>query len=435
MMGEPVGRQDRLFYEFDLEDMVPADHLLRRINAALDLSWLRGEMRPHYSHLGCPSVCPELMVRMLLVGYCYSIRSEGLGLEDKVPDHSTFSVNRLGRFRESDILRKVFDEVVCGCMKAGLVGGEGFAVDATVIEANASRFQRVEGAEVDWSEKQRASRPVQEYLVALESENPPINPDQEPKAMSPSDPAAAWTTRGRHKVMFGYSLNYLIDLEGSVILDVEETPTRISKEVDATETMIERTEQRFALKPKYLAGDVAYGTGEMLGWLVEHKIDPHIPVWDRSERDDGTFMRADFSYDKERDIYVCPAGKTLKTTGRMKDGKTLYYRASKLDCDLCSFKMKCCPKSPERRVSRDINEAARDYTRTLMDTKAYRIARAERKKIETLFGEAKSVLSMMRLRLRGLTGARDEFLLTATVQNLKRLVDRTARPPPQPTMA
>jgi transposase len=452
MMGEPVGRQDRLFYEFDLEDMVPADHLLRRINAALDLSWLRGEMRPHYSHLGCPSVCPELMVRMLLVGYCYSIRSErrlcqevkvnlayrwfcGLGLEDKVPDHSTFSVNRLGRFRESDILRKVFDEVVCGCMKAGLVGGEGFAVDATVIEANASRFQRVEGAEVDWSEKQRASRPVQEYLVALESENPPINPDQEPKAMSPSDPAAAWTTRGRHKVMFGYSLNYLIDLGGSVIPDVEETPTRISKEDDATETMIERTEQRFALKPKYLAGDVAYGTGEMLGWLVEHKIDPHIPVWDRSERDDGTFMRADFSYDKERDIYVCPAGKTLKTTGRMKDGKTLYYRASKLDCDLCSFKMKCCPKSPERRVSRDINEAARDYTRTLMDTKAYRIARAERKKIETLFGEAKSVLSMMRLRLRGLTGARDEFLLTATVQNLKRLVDRTARPPPQPTMA
>ena len=153
MMGAPVGRQDRLFYEFDLEDMVPGEHLLRRIDAVLDLSWLRGEMRPHYSHLGCPSVCPELMVRMLLVGYCYSIRSErrlcqevkvnlayrwfcGLGLEDRVPHHSTFSVNRLGRFRESDILRKVFDEVVCGCMKSGLVGGEGFAVDASVIEAS-----------------------------------------------------------------------------------------------------------------------------------------------------------------------------------------------------------------------------------------------------------------------------------------------------------
>ena len=148
--------------------------------------------------------------------------------------------------------------------------------------------------------------------------------------------------------------------------------------------------------------DLSWLRGEMLGWLVEHKIDPHIPVWDKSERDDGTFMRADFAYDKERDIYICPAGKTLKTTGRMSDGKTLYYRASKRDCDLCPFKMKCCPKSPARRVSRDINEAARDYTRALMETKAYRISRAERKKIETLFGKAKSILSMVRLRLRGL---------------------------------
>jgi hypothetical protein len=226
-----------------------------------------------------------------------------------------------------------------------------------------------------------------------------------------------------------------MDMEGSVILDVEATPTRISKEVDATETMIERTEERFDLKPEHLAGDVAYGTGGMLGWLVEHDIDPHIPVWDRSERDDGTFMRTDFNYDKERDIYICSAGKSPTTTGRMSDGKTLYYRASKRDCDVCPFKTKCCLKSPERRVSRDINEAARDHTRSLMDTKAYRISRAERKRIETLFGEAKSILSMVRLRLRGLTGARDEFLLTATVQNLKRLVDRTARPPPQPAMA
>jgi len=452
MMGEPVGRQDRLFYEFDLEDMVPGDHLVRRIDAVLDLSWLRREMKSHYSHLGCPSVCPELMLRMLLVGYCYSIRSErrlcqevkvnlayrwfcGLGLEDKVPHHSTFSVNRHGRFRDSDILRKVFEEVVCGCMTAGLVGGEGFAVDASVIEANASRFQRVAGSEVDWTDDQRARRPVREYLVALESENPPINPMQEPKAMSPSDPCAAWTTRGRNKVMFGYSLNYLIDMENAVILDVEATPTRITKEVDATETMIERTEQRFALKPRRLAGDVAYGTGEMLGWLVEHDIDPHIPVWDKAKRDDGAFSRADFVYDTEHDLYICPRGKTLKTTGRVHNGKTLYYRASKLDCEHCPMKLGCCPKSPERRLSRDVNEAARDHTRALMETEAYVVSRGERKKIETLFGEAKQILSMVRLRLRGLTGARDEFLLTATVQNLKRLANHTTRPPPQPMMA
>jgi IS5 family transposase len=392
------------------------------------------------------------MVRMLLVGYCYSIRSErrlcqevkvnlayrwfcGLGLEDKVPHHSTFSVNRLGRFRESDILRKVFEEVVCGCMAAGLVGGEGFAVDASVIEADASRFQRVEGAEVDWTPEQRASRPVQEYLSALESETPPINPDQPPKALSPSDPSAAWTRRGRHKVMFGYSLNYLIDMEQAVILDVEATPTRISKEVDATETMIERVEERFALKPKHVAGDVAYGTGEMLGWLVAQEIDPHIPVWDRSEvAAKGKFPRADFTYDKARDLYICPGGKELKTSGTVHDGTTIKYIAKRSDCALCPLKPHCTT-GQERRLSRDVNQEARDYTQALMQSEAYGVSSIERKKIERLFGEAKHILSMVRLRLRGLTGARDEFLLTATVQNLKRLAQHSTIPPPQPVIA
>lgn len=452
MLGPPVGQQDRLFYDFCLEDVVPADHLLRKIDAVLDLSWLRGELKAHYSDIGRPSVCPELMIRMLLVGYCYSIRSERrlceevalnlayrwfcrLGLEDRVPDHSTFSVNRHGRFRESDILRTVFEEVVCSCMAAGLVGGEGFAVDASVIEANASRFQRVEGAEVDWTPEQRAKRPVQEYLVALESENPPINPDQPPRAMSPSDPAAAWTTRGRHKVMFGYSLNYLIDMEAPIIVDVEATPTRISKEVDATETMIERTEERFELKPNYLAGDVAYGTGGLLGWLVDRKIDPHIPVWDRSDvAPEDKFTRADFNYDKDRDLYICPGGKELKTSGTVHDGTTIKYIAKKSDCANCPLKPQCTTSSA-RRIQRDVHQEARDSTQALMATEAYETSREERKKIETLFGEVKYVLSRARLRLRGLSGARDEFLLIATIQNLKRLAQHSAIPPPQPRAA
>jgi transposase len=452
MMGEAVGRQGRLFYEFDLEDVVPGDHLLRKIDAVLDLSWLRGELRPHYSDIGRPSIDPELMIRMLLVGYCYSIRSERrlcqemqvnlayrwfcrLGLEDQVPDHSTFSVNRHGRFRDSDILRKVFEEVVCGCMTAGLVGGEGFAVDASVIEANASRFQRVKGSEVDWTPEQRVSRPVREYLAALDSENPPINPKQKPKAMSPTDPSAAWTTRGRHKVMFGYSLNYLIDMEGPVILDVEATPTRISKEVDATETMIERVEERFALKPDHVAGDVAYGTGEMLGWLVDRGIDPHIPVWDQSEvAAKGKFPRSDFTYDKARDLYICPGGKELKTSGTVHDGTTIKYIAKRSDCAACPLKPQCTT-GRERRICRDVNQEARDYTQALMQTEAYGVSRAERKKIERLFGEVKHILSLVRLRLRGLSGVRDEFLLTATVQNLKRLALGSTIPPPQPSAA
>ena len=232
--------------------------------------------------------------------------------------------------------------------------------------------------------------------------------------------------------MFGYSLKYLIDMENAVIVDVEATPTRISKEVDATETMIERTEQRFALKPDRLAGDVAYGTGEMLGWLVARGIDPHIPVWDKSMREDGTFSRLDFIFDEARDLYVCPAGKPMKTTGRLHTDGYYRYAASKRDCDICPLKPRCCPTQPERRVPRAPDEAAREYTRALMETEAYAGSGIERKKIEALFGEAKHLLALTRLRLRGLSGARDEFLLTATVQNLKRLARNTTIPPPLP---
>ena len=452
MMGQAVGQQDRLFYEFNLEDRVPTNHLLRRIDAVLDLSWLRAELSPFYSHTGCPSIDPELMIRMLLVGYCHSIRSERrlcqevelnlayrwfcrLGLEDKVPDHSTFSVNRHGRFRDSDILRTVFESVVRRCMEAGLVGGEGFAVDASVIEADASRFARVEGADIDWTEEQLARRAIREYVDALESENAPINPNRRPKALSPTDPTAAWTTRGRYKVMFGYSLNYLIDMENAVILDVEATPTRISKEVDATETMIERTEQRFGLKPDHIAGDVAYGTGEMLGWLVKREIDPHVPVWDQSEvAADGKFVRADFAYEKDRDLYICPGGKELKTSGTVHDGTTIKYIAKRSDCGRCPLKPKCTT-GRERRISRDVNQEARDYTRALMETDAYKHSRSQRKKFERLFGEAKHIHALVRLRLRGLSGAQDEFLLTATGQNLKRLAKRLIRPPQRPIFA
>ena len=320
-------------------------------------------------------------------------------------------------------------------MKAGLVGGEGFAVDASVIEADASRFARIKGTEVDWSEEQRAHRAVREFVAALESDNPPLNPDQKPKALSPSDPCAAWTVRGRHKVMFGYSLNYLMDMENAVILDVEATPTRISLEVDATETMIGRTEERCGLKPDRIAGDVAYGTGALLGNLIDRDIVPHIPVWDRTEvAADGIYSRAEFTYDTDRDLYICPGGKELKTSGTVHDGGILKYIAKRSDCGQCPLKPHCTT-GRERRVQRDVNQAARDYTQALMETDAYWQSALDRKKIEGLFGEAKRHLSMTRLRLRGLTGASDEFLLTAAVQNIKRLVKLVIRPPPRPKIA
>src|ERR1700688_1732976 len=407
-----MGRQDRdqrqLFYEFSLDEMIPADHLLRRINvfATAVLADLHEQLKAFYSDIGRPSVDPELMIRMLLVGYCYGIRHERrlcqevalhlayrwfckLDLDDKVPHHSTFSVNLLGRFRQSEILRHIFERVVATCMAAGLVKGEGFAVDASVIEANASRYHGKAPDEIVWPEPERKTRAVKEYLAALEAEVEP-NPDRKPpKVISPSDPCAAWTAKANKRVQFGYGLNYLIDFENAVIVDVEPTPARTYDEVECTKTMLDRTERRFNLKPKRLAADTAYGTGRFLGWLVGRRIAPHIPVRDASERDDGTFSRSDFRWDKRRGVYICPNGKVLHTTGKVHERKTLRYLASKFDCDVCALKMQCCPHSPSRQIPRDVHEYARDVTRRLMRTKTFLKSRDERKRVEMRFAHLK----------------------------------------------
>ena len=248
--------------------------------------------------------------------------------------------------------------------------------------------------------------------------------------ISPVDPCSAWTAKANKRVQFGYGLNYLIDIENAVIVDVEATPARTYDEVAATKTMIERTDEQLGLKPKRLIADTAYGTGKFLGWLVDAKITPHIPVWDRSERDDGTLSRADFRFDKERNVYVCPAGKLLATTGRVHDGRTVLYRARTRDCGPCPLKPRCCPNLPLRKVPRDVHEDARDQARALMGTPEYERSRDERKKVEMRFAHLKTHHRFERMRLRGLSGARDEFHLAAIVQNLKTLANRLWRPPP-----
>jgi transposase len=449
MMGRRRGDQRRLFYEFHLDDRIPKTHLLRRIDVfvAAALADLHKELEPHYSDIGRPSIDPELMLRMLIVGYCYGIRSERrlceevelhlayrwfcrLDLEDEIPHHSTLSANRLGRFRDSDVLRHIFERIVRTAMAVGLVKGEGFAVDASVLEANASRYHGKPPEELDWSDRQRQRRAVAEYLAALDATAEP-NPERKaPKVISPSDPASAWTAKANKRVQFGYGLNYLIDIENAVIVDVEATPARTYDEVVATRTMIERTEARFDLKPKRLAADTAYGTGAFLGWLVKEKrITPHIPVWDKGQRDDGTFSRADFSYDKVRDVYTCPAGKTLTTTGSISTDHAIRYRAVLGDCRTCPLKARCCPNMPARRIVRDIHEDARDIARRKMKTKGFARSRDERKRVEMRFAHLKTHHRFERLRLRGLSGARDEFHLAAIVQNLKTMALRLLRPP------
>src|SRR6187455_2912961 len=354
MMGRLKSGQGQLFYEFRLGDAVPEDHMVRKIDTALDLSWLRSELAPHYSSMGRPSIDPELMIRMLVVGYVFAIRSERLicrevqvnlayrwfcklGIEDAIPDHSAFSRARNERFREGDVFRHMFERVVEACIAAGLVGGEGFAVDASLIQADANKQRSIAGQ--DWHRDRdpaRSSRAVKQYLATLDDTSWGAASETVPKFVSPSDPAAQWTGAHKGHAFFAYADNYLIDLKAAVILDVEATRAIRQAEVGAARTMIERTADRFGLKPERLAADSAYGSAPSLDWLVETKgIAPHIPVFDKSRRDDGTFSRSDFQFDEVDNVYTCPAGKRLTTRGTVVDDDLVLYRASKLDCTPC----------------------------------------------------------------------------------------------------
>src|SRR5207253_7246732 len=387
MMGRLKSEQTQLFYQFKLDDAVPEDHLVRKIDAALDLSWLRSELAPHYSSMGRPSIDPELMIRMLVVGYVFAIRSERLicrevqvnlayrwfcklGIEDAIPDHSAFSRARNERFRDGDVFRCVFERVVERCIASGLVGGEGFAVDASLIQADANKQRSIAGQ--DWHkdrDPKSASRAVKEYLATLDDTAWGAASDVVPKFVSPSDPAAQWTGAHKGPAFFAYADNYLIDVKFGVIVDVEASRAIRQAEVGAAKTMIGRTEERFGLKPERLAADSAYGSAATLNWIVnEKKIAPHIPVIDKSKREDGSLSREDFTFDKERNVYVCPQGKLLHTTGRVHDGETLLYRARTSDCGPCPLKAKCCPKAPWRKIPCSIYEDARAAARALANT-------------------------------------------------------------------
>jgi transposase len=440
MMGDRLVMQECVFYQFRLDDHVPADHLLRAIDRFVDLDPLRQHLAPFYSATGRPSIDPELMIRMLIVGYCFGIRSERrlceevhlnlayrwfckLGLDGAVPDHSTFSKNRHGRFRDSDAFRHVFETVVSRCIAEGLVGGEGFAVDASLIPADANKQRSVSSAEhPDWRSLATSWRAVREYLDTLDQAAWGAASETVPKFISPSDPAAQWTGAHKGHAFFAYADNYLIDLKAAVILDVEATRAIRQAEVGAARTMIERTADRFGVKPKRLAADSAYGSAPSLHWLVDGKgIAPHIPVFDKSKRDDGTFSRSDFQFDEAGNIYTCPAGRQLTTRGTIVNDDHLLYRASKFDCTTCPLKARCCPKEPARKIPRSIFERSRDVARSLIGTELYERSRRERKKIEMLFAHLKRIIGLRRLRLRGPTGAKDEFLLAATAQNLRKL--------------
>ena len=351
------------------------------------------------------------------------------------------------------MFRRVFERVVGSCMSAGLVGGEGFAIDASVIEADASYAQRVEGPTLpsERADPACATRPVREYLAALDvaaarvagavdgmdEQEQPERLAAEPapaKSLSLTDPAAAWTSKGARKASFAYAVNYLVDLKRAIVVDVEASPARWTEEVATTSVMVERTQRRFGLTPSRLAADSAYGSGRLVAWLMRHGIEPHVPLLDRVTQTKGVLTRAEFRYDRARDVYVCPGGHELATSGHVTASDLRQYRAKPASCGPCALKPRCT-SGTARLIGRNVHEDEREHVRQIGDTPEFKRSARERRKVEMLFAHLKRNLGLRRLRLRGPTGAGDEFLLAATAQNLRRLARNLVAPPPAGVLA
>jgi transposase len=446
MMGHQ-SRSESLFYYFRLEDQVPENHLLRLIDRHVNFDFIRAKLKDSYSDTGRPSIDPELLLRMLLVGYLYGVTSErklveelrmhlawrwftGLGFDQEIPHHSTFSKNRHGRFQESKLFQELFEEIVARCVEAGLVRGEHMSVDGSFIQANADHHSRIPREQL--AEVAKVNQTVREYLAELEQENPIEPPVPQQEQVSTTDPDSTYATKGG-PARLGYYDNYLVDNASCIIVGVQATPARLSQESVAARDMIERYGERYGYLPQTLTADTTYGNGELLQWLDDRGIAPYIRVKENGNgQGDDLYGIDKFTYLPQENCYICPEGKPLKYVGINPRNRTHLYYSTVKRCRECSQKSRCT-HGRYRMLAIHTCESARQRAHALAQTPAFAIAQRARRKVEALFAELKNYIGLRRLRLRRMRFVREQFYLAATVQNLKRLVRFLSSKPAQET--
>ncbi len=347
------------------------------------------------SETGRPSIDPELLLRILLIGYLYGITSErklveelrmhlawrwftGLGFDQEIPHHSTFSKNRHGRFQESKLFEQLFEQIVLQCVEVGLVEGKHLSVDGSFVEANAAKESRIPREQL--AEAAQVNQTVRQYLVELERQNPSEEPVHQQDQVSTTDPDATYATKGGTPARLGYYDNYLVDNHSGVIVGVQATAARMSQETVAAQDML----TRFALwqqrVPDSVAADTTYGNGEFLQWLADRNITPYMRTRDSIHRKNSPFFSPErFTYEPEHDRY-------------------------------------------------NQHEPARQRARELANTPEFAKAQRQRKKVEALFAELKNQIGLRRLRLRRIKFVREQFFLAAAAQNIKRLVRFLSQP-------
>jgi transposase len=436
MMGHHA-RSEALFYYFRLEDQVPENHLLRLIDRHISFDFVRQQLKESYSETGRPSIDPELLLRILLIGYLYGVTSErklveelrmhlawrwftGLSFDQEIPHHSTFSKNRHGRFQQSKLFEQLFEQIVRQCVEVGLVQGQHLSVDGSFVEANAAKESRIPREQL--VEAAQVNHTVRQYLVELQAQNPVEEPVHEQDQVSTTDPDSTYATKGGTPARLGYYDNYLVDNPSCVIVGVQATAARMSQETVAAQAMLTRFAQWQGREPDSVAADTTYGNGEFLQWLAEREITPYMRTRDSIHRKNSPFYGPErFTYQPEHNRYLCPAGQVLNYGGRNLRNRTYAYIGTRKRCGACALKAQCT-SGGFRFLAIHMDEAARQRARELADTPEFAHAQRQRKKVEALFAELKNQIGLRRLRLRRLKFVREQFFLAATAQNIKRLV-------------
>jgi len=448
MMGQH-DRSEALFHYFRLEDQVPETHLLRLIEKHISFAFVRQQLKDRYSEMGRPSIDPELLLRILLIGYLYGITSErklveelrmhlawrwftGLGFDQEIPHHSTFSKNRHGRFQESKLFEQLFEQIVRQCVEVGLVEGKHLSVDGSFVEANAAKESRIPREQLAGAAQVKPI--VREYLQELEQQNPVEEPVHTQDQVSTTDPDSTYATKGGTPARLGYYDNYLVDNASCVIVGVQATAARMSQETVAAQAMLTRFAQSQGRKPESVGADTTYGNGEFLHWLAEREITPYMRTRESAKRKNSPFYGPEsFTYQPESNSYRCPAGEQLNYVGLNVRNRAQAYIGSAKRCGACSQKPQCTSgRYKYLAIHRD--ELARQRARELANTPEFAYAQRQRKKVEALFAELKNQIGLRRVRLRRLKFVQEQFFLAAAAQNIKRLL-RFLSPPTNPVLS
>src|SRR5438034_1395616 len=365
MMGQH-DRSESLFYYFRIEDQVPQNHLLRFIDRYVSFDFVREKLRASYSETGRPSIDPEVLLRILLLGYLYGITSErklleelrmhlawrwftGLGFEQEIPHHSTFSKNRHGRFQESNLFQELFERIVEQCIAAGLVEGEQMSVDGSFIIANASHHSRIPREQ--FTEAAQVNYGARKYLEELEQENGDGEPIHQQDKVSTTDPDSTYLTTGNRAAELGCYDDYLVDNDSCVIVGVQATAARMSQETVAAQDMLTRFTQWQGREPASVVADTTYGNGEFLQWLADRGITPYMRTRDSIHRKRSPFFGPErFTYQPEHNRYICPAGQVLNYGGRVYRNHAFNYIGTRKKCGLVlapTTMYQCCLPGPD----------------------------------------------------------------------------------------